>query len=100
MCWPSPVRFALPDLPHQRVHIGEVPDLGELVVFEVIKSKLRNSHPTTGRLNSPERPPVGAGDREVPHNIVRRQRGSVSPSASQEMRRTEAGIAPQRRLDP
>jgi hypothetical protein len=33
-----------------------VPDLGELVVFEAIKSELRNSHPTTGRLNSLEDP--------------------------------------------
>jgi len=57
MCWPSPARFALPDLPHQLVHIGEVPDLSELIVFEVIKSELRNSHPTTGRLNSLEGPP-------------------------------------------
>lgn len=44
------VRFALPDLPHHRVHIGEVPDLGELAVFDAIKSELRNSHWTTGRL--------------------------------------------------
>ena len=50
------VRLALPDLPHHRVHIGEVPDLGELAVFEAIKSELRNSHPTTGRLNSLEGP--------------------------------------------
>jgi hypothetical protein len=34
---------SLPDLPHHRVHIGEVPDLGELAVFEAIKSELRNS---------------------------------------------------------
>ena len=58
------------DLFHHRVHIGEVPDLGELAVFEAIKSELRNGHPTTGRLNSLEGPPVGAGDREVPGNIV------------------------------
>jgi hypothetical protein len=64
------VRFALPDLPRQRVFIGEVPDLGELIVFEVIKSELGNSHPTTGRLNSLEGPLVGTGDREVSRNIV------------------------------
>ena len=61
----STVRLALPDLPHHRVHIGVVPDLGELVVFEAIKSELRNSHPTTGRLISLEDPPVSTGDREV-----------------------------------
>jgi hypothetical protein len=48
----STVRLALSNLPHQRVHIGEVPDLGELAVFDAIKSELRNSHPTIGRLNS------------------------------------------------
>jgi hypothetical protein len=42
--------LALPDLPHHRVHIGEVPDLGELAVFEATKGELRNSHRTTGRL--------------------------------------------------
>ena len=40
--------LALPDLPHHRAHIGEVPDLGELAVFDAIKSELPNSHPTTG----------------------------------------------------
>src|SRR5262252_3621626 len=58
------------DLPHDRAHIGEVPDLGELAVFEAIKSELRNSHPTTGRLNSLEGSPVGTGDRKVPRDIV------------------------------
>ena len=62
--------LAPPDLPHHRVHIGEVPDLGELAVFEAIKSEFRNSHPTTGRFNSLEGPPVGTGDREVPRDIV------------------------------
>jgi hypothetical protein len=66
----STVRLALPDLPHHRVHIGVVPDLGELVVFEAIKSELRNSHPTTGRLNSLEDPPLSTGDREVHRDIV------------------------------
>ena len=51
------MRLALPDLRHRRVHIGVVPDLGELSVFEAIKSEPQNSHPTTGRLNSPEGPP-------------------------------------------
>ena len=59
-----------PDLPHHRVHISEVPDLGELAAFEAIKSELRNSHPTTGRLNSLEGSPVGTGDREVQRDIV------------------------------
>ena len=67
---PSTVRLALPDLPHHRVHIGVVPDLGELAVFDAIKSKLRNSHPTISRLNSSERRPVGTGDREVQRDIV------------------------------
>jgi hypothetical protein len=62
--------LALPDLPHRCVHIGEVPDLGELAVFDAIKSELRNSHPTTGRLNSLEGPPVGTGDSEVHRDIV------------------------------
>ena len=66
----STVRLALPDLPHHRIHIGMVPDLGELVVFEAIKSELRNGHPTTGRLNSLEDPPVGTGDREVHRDMV------------------------------
>ena len=61
---------ALPDLPHHRVHIGEVPNLRELAVFDAIKSELRNSHPTTGRLNSLEGPSVGTGDREVHRDIV------------------------------
>jgi hypothetical protein len=95
------MRLALPDLPHRRVHIGVVPNLGELAVFEAIKSELRNSHPTTGRLNSLEGPPVGTSDREVHRDIVAvDKRGSVSPNASQEMRRTEPRIAPQRWLDP
>ena len=51
------MRLALPDLRHRRVHIGVVPDLSELSVFEAIKSEPQNSHPTTGRLNSPEGPP-------------------------------------------
>ena len=67
---PSTVYLAPRDLPHQRVHIGEVPDLGELAVFDAIKSELRNSHPTIGRLNSLEGPTVGTGDREVPCDIV------------------------------
>ena len=67
---PSTVHLALPDLLHHRVHIGVVPDLGEFAVFEAIKSELRNSHPTTGRLNSLEGPPVGTGDREVHRDIV------------------------------
>ena len=50
------MRLALPDLRHRRVHIGVVPDLGELSVFEAIKSEPQNSHPTTGRLNSLENP--------------------------------------------
>lgn len=50
------MRLALPDLPHHRVHIGVVPHLGELAAFEAIKSELRNSHPTTGRLNSLKAP--------------------------------------------
>src|SRR5215469_5680530 len=58
--------LALPDLPH----VGEVPDLGELAVFEAIKSELRNSHPTTGRLNSLEGPQMGTGDREVHRDVV------------------------------
>src|SRR5260370_15614667 len=62
---PSPARSA-----SSGVHIGEVPDLGELAVCEAIKSELRNSHPTTGRFNSLEGPPVGTGDREVPRDIV------------------------------
>ena len=62
--------LARPDLTHHCVHIDEVPDLGELAVFEAIKSELRNSHPTTGRLNSLEGPPVGTGDREVHRDIV------------------------------
>jgi hypothetical protein len=48
--------LALPDRPHHCVHIGEGPDLGELAVFDAIKSELRNSHPTTGGLNSLEGP--------------------------------------------
>jgi hypothetical protein len=67
---PSTVCLALSNLPHQRVHIGEVPDLGELAVFDAIKSELRNSHPTIGRLNSLEGPLVGTGDREVTRDIV------------------------------
>ena len=31
------MHLALPDLLHHRVHIGVVPDLGELAVFEAIK---------------------------------------------------------------
>ena len=62
--------LALPDLPHDRAHIGEVPDLGELAVFEAIKRELRNSHPTTGRLNSLEGPQMGTGDREVHRDVV------------------------------
>ena len=61
---------ALPDLRHHRVHIGEVPNLGELSVFDTIKSELRNSHPTTGRLDSLEGPTVGTGNREVHRDIV------------------------------
>src|SRR6516165_10165778 len=61
---------ALPDLLHDGAHIGEVPDLGELAVFEAIKSELRNSHPTTGRLNSLEGPPVRTGDPEVHRDVV------------------------------
>ena len=52
------MRLALADLPHQGVHIREVPDLGELVVLEAIKSKLRNGHATASRLNSLEGPSV------------------------------------------
>ena len=59
------MRLALPDLPYQRSHVGEVPNLGELAVFDAIKSELRNRHPTTGRLTSLEGPPVGTSDREV-----------------------------------
>src|SRR3954468_10002232 len=63
-------RLALSDLPHHRVHIGVIPDLGELAVFDAIKSKLRSSHPMTGRLNSLEGPPVGTGDREVHRDMA------------------------------
>ena len=66
----STVRLALPDLPHHRVHISEVPDLGELAVFEAIKSEFRNRHPTTGRLNPLEGPQMGTGDREVHRDVV------------------------------
>src|SRR5260370_15485379 len=61
---------APPDLPHHRVHIGEVPNLGELAVFDAIKSELRNSHPTSRRLNSLEGPPAGTGDLELHRDIV------------------------------
>src|SRR5690348_11603429 len=64
------MRLALSDLPLRRVHIGLVPDLGELSVFEAIKSELQNGHPTTGHLNSLEGPPVGTGDLEVHRDIV------------------------------
>ena len=64
----STVRLA--DLPHHCVHIGVVPDLGELAVFDAIKSELRNSHPTIGCLNSLEGPPAGTRDREVHRDIV------------------------------
>jgi hypothetical protein len=56
----STVRLALPDLPHHRVHIGVVPDLGELVVFEAIKSELLNSDREVHR-------DIVAVDNEVPY---------------------------------
>ena len=43
---------------------------GELAVFDAIESELRNSHPTTGRLNSLEGPLVGTGDGEVHRDIA------------------------------
>jgi hypothetical protein len=64
------VPFTPPDLPHHSVHIGEVPDLGELAVFNVIKRELRSRHPTTGRLNFTEDAPMSAGDREVHRDVV------------------------------
>jgi hypothetical protein len=63
------VRLALSNLPHQRVHIGEVSDLGELAVFDAIKSELRNSHDDRSP-QFPGRPLVGTGDREVHRDIV------------------------------
>jgi len=95
------VPFTLPDLPDHRVHIGEVPDLGELAVFNVVKRELRSRHPTTARLNFTEDVPMSAGDREVHRDVVAVDNEMpYLPSASREMRRTEAGIAPQQRLDP
>ena len=72
---PSTVRLALSNLPHQRAHVGEVPDIGELAVFDAIKSELRNSHPTIGRLNSLN-PKLGG---MTFYNIKGRGRSKVEP---------------------
>jgi hypothetical protein len=69
---------ALPDLPHHRVHVRVVPDLGELVVFDAIKRELRDRHPTTSRLDSLEGPLLGTGDPEVHRNIT--AAGSIATS--------------------
>src|ERR1700675_2160823 len=61
---------SLADLFQQRVHVEEIPDLGELAAVKVIASELGNRHPATGRLNSLESPQVGAGDREVHNDVV------------------------------
>jgi hypothetical protein len=61
--------LALADLPHQRIHIGVIPHFDDLALFQAIKRELGNSHLPTGRLDSLEDSPMGAGDRKSHRDI-------------------------------
>ena len=88
---PRPVR-----LPHHRVYVSVVPDLGDLAVFEMTKSELRDIYPTTGRLNSMAGPLVGAGDRDVHRDVVAGRLDADERAELERRRRENAEL----RLDP